>query len=117
MSRKFAISDRDEATAYASDPELLARLLDITAVVAARMREGVALTSLMGGRTDAFKLVSSLTLFEWVAENLHAREGRESHRALATVAKRILSEAEAQGYPRCQHTLRVVSGFESSEAD
>jgi uncharacterized protein (DUF1810 family) len=109
MSRTFAIGDRDEAIAYARDPQLLARLLEISAVVAAQLRKGVALTSLMGGHTDTLKLVSSLTLFEWVAET----EGDESHRALATVAKQILSEAEKQGHPRCRHTLRVIREFES----
>jgi uncharacterized protein (DUF1810 family) len=111
MSHDFAISDGKEATAYASDPELLARLLEISAVVAARLREGVALTTLMGGRTDALKLVSSMTLFEWVAAKLYMA-GSLAHRALATVANEILSEAEAQGYPRCQHTLRVTSEFD-----
>jgi uncharacterized protein (DUF1810 family) len=113
-SRKFAISDPDEARAYLSDPELLARLLDISAVVAARLGEGVALTTLMAGRTDALKLVSSLTLFEWVA-NLPGGEGRESHRALATVTRQILSRAEQQGFPRCRHTLGVIREFESGE--
>jgi uncharacterized protein (DUF1810 family) len=106
MSQKYAIRDLDEAITYASDPELLPRLLEITTVVASHLQRGADLTVIIGGQVDAVKLVSCMTLFERAAEDLAQRDGRESHRALATVAKQILSLAEVQGHPRCQHTLQ-----------
>jgi uncharacterized protein (DUF1810 family) len=108
MSRKFALRDLDEARAYASDPVLLGRLLEISTVVGSRLTEGVDLTTLMGAQLDALKLVSSLTLFERVVDRLGEGAGNESHRALASVAKRILAAAEAQGYPRCKQTLHLL---------
>jgi uncharacterized protein (DUF1810 family) len=115
MSRTFALRDPGEAIAYARDSELRARLLAISAVVAARLREGIALTTLMGGQIDALKLVSSLTLFEWAGNKLLAGDG-ESQGDLAKVATEILSAAEVQGYPRCQHTLRELRAFDARGA-
>ena len=108
MSRKFAIRDLDEARAYVNDPVLLGRLLEIGTVVAAWLNQGVDLTTLMGAQVDALKLVSSMTLFERVADRFDQGEGHDSHRALASVAKQILAAAEAQGYPRCKHTLHLL---------
>jgi uncharacterized protein (DUF1810 family) len=95
MSRRYAIRDLDEAVAYLADPVLAARLVEISAVVAAQLRRGVRLAALMGSDLDAAKLVSSLTLFERAAAPDHA---------LATLATEILDAAEAQGHPRCRFT-------------
>ena len=61
----------------------------------------------MGGRTDALKLVSSLTLFRAAAEQL-AREDP----VYAPLAKRLatlLSETSRQGYPACDFTLARIA--------
>jgi uncharacterized protein (DUF1810 family) len=106
MARRFGLKDADEAAAYIEDSVLGTRLLQISRVVAAQLARGVPLETLMGSDIDALKLVSSMTLFEMVAGTL-ARD--ELPRALAQVAREILTQAEAQGYPRCAFTLRACS--------
>jgi hypothetical protein len=59
----------------------------------------------MGSSIDATKLVSSLTLFGEVANQLHVAEGLDEYASIARVAKRILAVAAAEGYPPCQFTL------------
>jgi uncharacterized protein (DUF1810 family) len=108
MSETYVIADVAEATAYARDPVLCDRLLTITTAVATRLKEGVPVAALMGSRIDALKLVSSLTLFEHVAKQLHASGGDEGHRALAAVAEEVLDLTEAQGYSRCKFTLESL---------
>jgi uncharacterized protein (DUF1810 family) len=101
MSRRYALRDVDEALAYARDPVLGRRLLAIATVAAQQLARGVSLEHLMGSDVDALKLVSSMTLFEWVAARL-------PDPALAEVATQILAAAQAQGYRRCQHTLSAL---------
>ena len=60
----------------------------------------------MGGRTDALKLVSSLTLFRAAAEQL----GREDP-TFASLAERLavlLGQTGEQGYPACDFTLARI---------
>lgn len=105
----FGIADLGEATDYLRDPLLRERLIVAAAAVAERLRGGVKLATLMGSRIDVLKLISSLTLFGAVAENLRANEGgtesAAEYRQLADVAEEILVAAEAEGYQRCAFTL------------
>lgn len=105
VSEMYAIESPGEAAEYLRDPTLSVRLLSITTAVAERLRDGASLPSLMGSRTDALKLVSSLTLFACVADELHRTDPRETYRELAQTAEDVLKEAESQGYPRCRVTL------------
>jgi hypothetical protein len=63
---------------------------------------------LMGSRTDALKLVSSMTLFERVARTVRIAEPAGELTELAERAADVLTAAEAQGYGRCEFTLRQV---------
>src|SRR5438093_13058862 len=64
------MKDLGEACAYLRDPILRARYEEIVAAVSEQLVPGIRLEDLMGGRTDALKLVSSLTLFRAAAEQL-----------------------------------------------
>lgn len=101
-SERYAIADLDEALAYLRHPTLGARLAEATAVVRRQCSDGVPLSTLMGSRIDALKLVSSLTLF--------ARAGRDepgAAAALAHEAEAVLRVAAGQGIPRCAFTERA----------
>lgn len=97
---RYAIEDMDEALEYLRHPTLGARLA--VAVALARRqcgnRTGLPLTSLMGSRIDALKLVSCLTLFARVG---HAEVGAG---ALVDDAEAVLRFAGEQGLPRCAFT-------------
>ena len=62
-ARDYAIRDLAEACDYLRDPLLRARYEEIADAVSDQLACGRALEDLTGGRTDALKLVSSLTLF------------------------------------------------------
>ena len=72
-ARAYAVQDLGEARAYLHDPILRARYEEIVAAASEKLTRGIGVEDLMGGRTDALKLVSSLTLFHAAAEQL-ARE-------------------------------------------
>jgi uncharacterized protein (DUF1810 family) len=105
IADRFAIHSTAEAAEYLRDPVLSGRLLAMTTAVAERVRHGSPIASLMGSRTDALKLVSSLTLFEHVSSGLYDRGPDETYRLIAEAAGDILDAAAAQGYPRCGYTL------------
>jgi len=68
---------------------------------------------LMGSQIDAVKLVSSLTLFRAVAEQL-AREDP----VYASPAERLaalLEQTSEQGYPACDFTLARIADESSKE--
>lgn len=108
MSQIYGIEDVAEAMDYLRDPLLRDRLLSAAAAVREWQLAGVPLVRLMGAPIDALKLVSSLTLFESIAATLQATEPNDQYRRLADVSTEILNAAEAEGYPRCQHTLRFL---------
>ena len=60
----------------------------------------------MGGRTDALKLVSSLTLFRAAAQSLAGED--PTFDSLAQRCDSILEQTSAQGYPPCAHTFARV---------
>jgi uncharacterized protein (DUF1810 family) len=106
-SRKYGIHGPEEAAEYLRDPVLRSRLIAVTQAVAERLEGGLSLENVMGSRVDLLKLVSSLTLFERVARSLGA-EASADYVTLADVAGRVLANAEAHGYTRCQFTLRQL---------
>lgn len=102
-ARWYGLRGRDEAVAYLRDPELFARLQAVTEAVGRHLGGGVSLVALMGGTTDALKLVSSLTLFERIAQ----AEGKKN---FAQRCAEIVSLAERQGFARCEFTLAELRG-------
>src|SRR5436189_2692594 len=105
-ARAYAIQDLAEACAYLRDPILRARYEEIVAAVSEQLARGIRLEDLMGGRTDALKVVSSLTLFRAAAEQL----GREDS-TFASLAERLaalLMQTREQGYPACDLTLARI---------
>jgi uncharacterized protein (DUF1810 family) len=106
MSRTYALADVQEAIDYLQDPVLGARLAELTSVVAEKLAEGIPLTRLMGGKIDAVKIVSSLTLFELAWQKLGVGVTAVPHAAeFAKSCQQVLASAEREGFPRCRFTL------------
>src|SRR5260370_36937030 len=106
-ARAYAMRDLGEACAYLRDPVLGARYEEIVAAVSEQLVRGIRVENLMGGRTDALKLVSSLTLLRAAAEQL-AREDP----AFASLAERLavmLKQTSEQGYSACDFTLAGIA--------
>jgi uncharacterized protein (DUF1810 family) len=106
-ARAYAIQDLGEACAYLRDPTLHARYEEIVAAVSEQLASGTHIEDLMGGRTDALKLVSSLTLFRAAAEQLAPEDP-----TFASLAERLavlLGQTSGQGYPACDFTLARIA--------
>src|SRR5437764_12828507 len=101
-ARAYAIRDLGEACAYLYDPILRARYEEIVSAVGEQLARGIPVEDLMGGRTDALKLVSSLTLFRAAAEQL-ARED-PVYASLAERLAALLGQTARQDYPPCDFT-------------
>jgi uncharacterized protein (DUF1810 family) len=99
MARTYAIRDLAEACEYLRDPLLRARYEEIAGAVSDQLAHGVSLEDLMGSRTDALKLVSSLTLFRAAAQSLAAEDPTSD--SLAQCCDSILKQTDVQGYPPC----------------
>ena len=108
-ARAYALRDLGEACAYLGDPILRARYEEIVAAVSEQLVGGIPVEDLMGGRTDALKLVSSLTLFRAAAEHL-ARED-PVYAQLAERLAALLRETSGQGYPACDFTLARIDSL------
>jgi uncharacterized protein (DUF1810 family) len=102
-AREYALGDLDEACAYLRDPQLRSRYEEIARAVAEHISRGAPVEELMGGSTDAHKLVSSLTLFRLAATQL--AEDDPGYAPLAALCGTILERTETQGYPPCEFTL------------
>jgi len=112
-ARAYAMQDLGEACAYLRDPILRARYEEIVAAVSEQLVRGIRVEDLMGGRIDALKLASSLTLFRAAAEQL-AREDP----TFASLAERLavlLGQTTKQGYPACDFTLARIADESSKE--
>lgn len=107
-ARGYAIRDLAEACEYLRDPILRARYEEIAGAVSDQLARGCALEDVMGGRTDALKLVSSLTLFRAAAQSVAGEE--PTFDSLARRFDSILGQTSAQGYPLCAQTLARVIG-------
>lgn len=106
-AQTYAIQDLGEACTYLRDPVLRARYEEIVAAVSEQLVRGIRVEALMGGRTDALKLVSSLTLFRAAAEQL-ARED-PTFASLAERLKALLEQTSEQGYSACDFTLARIA--------
>lgn len=105
-ARYFGLRGPQDAQAYLQDDvlrERLGRAIDAVAGQLCRLPPP-RLEVLMGSRLDALKLVSSLTLFEAVAADLHARQPHPDYAQLAARAGDALAVAASQGYDRCAYT-------------
>jgi uncharacterized protein (DUF1810 family) len=107
-ARDYALRDLAEACEYLRDPLLRARYEEIAGAVSDQLTRGRALEELMGGNTDALKLVSSLTLFRAAAQSLAGED--PTFNSLAQPCDSILGQTSAQGYPACAQTLARVTG-------
>jgi len=105
-ARAYAMQDIGEACAYLRDPILRARYDEIVAAVSEQLARGIRVEDLMGSRTDALKLVSSLTLFRAAAEQL-AREDPDCA-SLAERLAALLGQTARQDYPPCDFTLARI---------
>ncbi len=105
-ARAYAMQDIGEACAYLRDPILRARYDEIVAAVSEQLARGIRVEDLMGSRTDALKLVSSLTLFRAAAEQL-AREDPD-YASLAERLAALLGQTARQDYPPCDFTLARI---------
>ncbi len=106
-ARAYALGDLGEACAYLGDPILRARYEEIVAAVSEQLTRGVGVEDLMGGRTDALKLVSSLTLFRAAAERLSRED--PVYASLAERLSALLTQTSGQGYPPCDFTLARIA--------
>jgi uncharacterized protein (DUF1810 family) len=109
----YAMRDLGEACAYLRDPILRARYEEIVAAVSEQLVRGIRVEDLMGGRTDALKLASSLTLFRAAAEQL-ARED-PTFASLAQRLAALLGQISEQGYPACDFTLTRIADEPTQE--
>jgi uncharacterized protein (DUF1810 family) len=107
-ARTYAIRDLAEACEYLRDPLLRARYEEIASAISEQFSRGCALEDLMGGSTDALKLVSSLTLFRAAAQCLAGED--PTFNSFAQRCDSILGRTSAQGHPPCAQTLGRVSG-------
>ena len=105
----YAMKDLGEACAYLRDPILRARYEEIVAAVSEQLVRGIRLEHLMRGRTDALKLVSSLTLFRAAAEQL-VRED-PVYASLAERLAALLGQTGEQDYPACDFTLARIDSL------
>src|SRR5579862_5490680 len=88
-AREYALRDLDEACAYLRDPVLRQRYEEITGAVAEHVSRGAPIEHLMGGATDACKLVSSLTLFRAAADQLAQGDAASDFTQLAKTCDAI----------------------------
>lgn len=109
-ARHYAMRDIAEALDYLGDPVLRARYKEIVSAVGNQICSGTPVETLMGGRTDALKLASSLTLFCEAARILETRDASADMRELALNCEEILAAISSQGYPPCQATLSKLEG-------
>lgn len=108
-SEYYGIAGIPEAIAYLRQPVLRRRLLQITRVLANRLREGSKLTDLMGSDIDTRKIVSSMTLFRTIAEKASGGDpDAQEINEIAALADEVLTYGAAHGYPPCAHTIEVL---------
>ena len=108
-AQEYALHGLGEAVQYVRDPILRTRYLEIARGVEEQLARGVTLEHLMGGQTDALKLVSSLTLFRAAAEQTVATESDPAFGQLAQVINSLLQQTAVQGYPPCELTLNRIT--------
>jgi uncharacterized protein (DUF1810 family) len=108
-AHEYALRDLNETCSYLRDPLLRSHYEEITNAVAGHIARGAPIEDLMGGETDAYKLVSSLTLFRAAAQQLVESKEDENLQNLAHTCDTILERTTAQGYPPCEFTLERIA--------
>lgn len=108
-SRTYGLDGVSEAAAYLRDPVLRSRLVTIATAVVEQLDGGMTLIDLMASSIDVTKLISSMTLFQHVANRLFEAEGLDEYESLTRAAAKILERAAAEGYPPCHFTLRALA--------
>lgn len=106
----FGISDLNEACEYLKDPVLFKRYHQMVQLVEQQLQR-IPLVTLMGGDTDAKKLMSSLTLFRQAASHLNAIQGKNNHdiKDLGQRCSHILKISASQNYQPCHKTSSILS--------
>lgn len=104
-AQEYALRGLDEACNYLRDPLLRSRYEEVASAVAEHMSRGAPIEELMGGSTDAHKLVSSLTLFRAAATELAQDDNNPDFTRLAELCGTLLDRTSAQDYPPCEFTL------------
>lgn len=111
-AKHYGIVDFNEACEYLRNPELFTHYNEMATLVKQKLSETPALQleQLMGGQTDAKKLVSSLTLFRGVAAFLEAHPGNSQHdfKALKDSCDTIYTIIEKQNYKLCPTSLAYL---------
>jgi uncharacterized protein (DUF1810 family) len=104
-AHEYALRDLDEACSYLRDPVLRERYEEIASAVAEHLSRGAPIEELMGGSTDACKLVSSITLFRAAATELTQDDNSPEFKRVSELCDSILQRTSAQDYPPCEFTM------------
>lgn len=104
MAQMYAITSPSEATAYLQHSILRNRLLEITNAVANQLNKNVQPELLMGSEIDCQKLVSSMTLFNFIADKLDDQD-------LKDATKKVLSQLVSYTWTECTKTLDWLRNF------
>ncbi|HSI15466.1 MAG TPA: DUF1810 family protein [Chthoniobacter sp.] len=104
-AREYELGDLEEACNYLRDPLLRAHYEEIASAVAEHLSRGAPIEQVMGGSTDAYKLVSSLTLFRAAATELAQDDNNPDFKRLSDLCDALLERTSAQDYPPCEFTL------------
>jgi uncharacterized protein (DUF1810 family) len=106
----YGISDLNEACEYLKDPVLFKRYHQMVQLVEQQLQR-IPLVTLMGGDTDAKKLMSSLTLFRQATSHLNSLQGKNNHdiKDLEQRCTHILKISANQNYQPCHKTLSILS--------
>ncbi len=104
MAQTYGLQGAGEGLAYLRDPVLRGRLLSAANAVREHLdnHPPVALRTVMGSDIDALKLVSSMTLFRAIAEQVGDHD-------VSSVAQAILRAAKAEGFRECQFTMTQLA--------
>ena len=96
-SQFFAIESLEDANVFLRNNLLRSRLLDTLCTIKEQISQPseVRLVQLMSGKTDALKVVSSVTLWLSITED----------HELKNVCISILEIVESQGFTPCKYTL------------
>jgi len=108
-AREYALRDLNETCEYLRDPLLRSHYEEVTNAVAEHIERGAPIEQLMGGETDAYKLVSSLTLFRAAARQLVESKEDANLKNLVRTCDSILERTATQGYPPCEFTLERIA--------
>ena len=102
VSRLYAIKSCAEAIAYIKNPLLRNRLLEVTEAVGEKLGSGILLYNLLGNEIDCQKLVSSMTLFNFIG-------AQQNDITLLSTTNSALQKLRSQGWEKCTKTLEWLN--------